>query len=305
MEHPMSARTRSFQTPRAFTLLELLVAMAILSIFVVLALRLASDSLAQWERGNSQLKTNLQARLVMEWIERDLQTALVRQDGGEWLRWEPEELALPAGFPVPVGKLMLFSQAGELHPDPDNPGEQNLLSGLAAVAYDVDYTDPLLPPGAGGTASRDRLGIYRLALDPAYTFERGFVEATPANLQTDFWNVLPPDIGVVLPEHLLIENVAGFRVVLEFVDGDGATLRTEATETISVGVDGDLRIGAGSGAVTHPAARVLSAEITLWILDSRGANLLRPGNTPAGMTRADLFARHAYAFTKKIPLPSP
>ena len=284
---PLNCAPRS--AARAFTLIELLVAIAVVMVFVVLGVQVATDTLRSSEQVNAQLKLNLQSRLTMDWITRDIQTAIVRKDGGEWVRMEPS--TLNAGISLPVCKLMLFSQAGELHPS------GNLtLSGPAAVAYETAYCDPITL-----AATRQQTALFRLALDPAYTFQKGFVEATPLNLQTDLWNVLPSGTAVVTPANILIENIAGFQVAFEFLSSDGILHRSDATETFSAGVDGNVRTGSGGSAMTFPAARVISAEVTLWLLDPAGVRALKQASMPPN----DFFARYARPFVRKIAIQTP
>lgn len=274
-----------------FTLIEVLVATAVVAVFLVLAVTMATDTLRQSEAVNARLRSNLQARLVMDWLTRDIQTAVTRTDGGEWLRMEPSELTSP-GISLPVCKLMLFSQAGETH------ASGNLtLSGPAAVAYEVAYLDPITLD----TSSRQQTALFRLALDPAYTFQTGFVENTPSNLQTDLWNVLPPGVGVIRPQNVLIQNLAGFQIAFEFLAADGTPVKSPAGETFSAGVDGKVRVGSGAAAAEYPAARVLSAEVTLWLLDPAGVRALRQG----GLSPEDFFARHARPFVQQIPIQQP
>lgn len=280
---------------RAFTLIELLVAMSILAVFVVMAMQLTGDMLGQWETVNSKVKLNMQARLALDLIERDLKTAFVRQDGGEWLRWEPEDVTAGT-IKAPAGKLMFFSQAGEAHYT-DNSTQ----FGLAAVAYEVAYADPLL--SGNSTASRKRLGLYRLAIDPAYTFETAFlVDTPPADLNTDLWSVLPQELQITLPSNLLVENIVGFRVTFDYYKTSGnLTISTsDADDIVSIGVGANRTLTIGADEIPH--GQLLAAEVTLWLLDNKGASLLRNG---LPFSEKELLQRHAHPFSKKIELPSP
>jgi prepilin-type N-terminal cleavage/methylation domain-containing protein len=275
----------------AFTLVELLVATAVVAVFLVLSVNMATDTLRRSETVNSQLRANLQARLVMDWITRDIQSALVRSDGGEWLRMEPSALEAN-GLNLPFCKLMLFSQAGENH-----LSGNAALHGPAAVAYEAAYVDPItLNP-----ATRRQTALFRLALDPAFTFAAGFSENIPANLGTDLWNVLPPETGVVMPQNVLIQNLAGFQVGFEFLTANGTTIKSPATETFSAGVNGAVRVGAGAGAMEYPDARVLAAEVTIWLLDPSGIRALKQGGLPLD----ELFEKHARPFVRRIAIRSP
>lgn len=70
---------------RAFTLLELLVATAIAVLFAGLLLAVIIGTLDSWRRSQSAFTSGAQAQLVFDLLERDLQAAIFRPDGGTWL----------------------------------------------------------------------------------------------------------------------------------------------------------------------------------------------------------------------------
>jgi hypothetical protein len=59
-----------------------------------------------------------------------------------------------------------------------------------------------------------------------------------------------------------------------------------------------VRTGSGGGAVEFPAARVLSAEVTLWLLDPSGVRALKQG----ALSPQDFFTRHARPFVRQIAI---
>lgn len=285
---------------RAFTLIELLVATAVVMVFLVLAINMATDTLRQSEAVNAKLKANLQARLVMDWITRDIQTALVRKDGSEWLRMEPSAQAVGT-INLPVCTLMLFSQAGELHTGNATTGGNLTLSGPAAVIYGVDYRDPTAATTSPSSPAHLTTALFRFAMDPGETFTKCFVPYSPVvplgNLQTDIWKVkFPNGVKDIEAQYLLIQNIAGFQIVFEFLTSDGTTVKSSVSETFSAGVDGNVR----AGTTTYPAARVLSAEVTLWLLEPAGARALKQGT----LSTQEFFTRHARPFVRKIAIPS-
>lgn len=284
-----ASKHRVLHAEQAFSLVEILVAIAIVMLFLVLAVNIATDMLGQSNTMNTKIRSNLQARLVMDWITRDIQTALIRKDGGEWLRMEP--FTLDSAIELPVCRLMLFSQAGEMHPDP--PDTALTLSGPSAVIYDVDYRDPTSQADTPASTT-----LFRYALDPRETFRLGFVANTPENLQKDVWqSVLENGVSDIEAKNLLITNIAGFQVSFEFLTANGTTVKSLATETFSAGVSGKIRTGSGPSAAEYPGARVLSVEVTLWLLDPSGVRTLTQGGT-----KENLFTRYSYPFTRKITL---
>lgn len=72
----------------AFTLIELLVAMFIALILAGLLLSIVRVTLTLWQRTQNNLSAAVQAKLALDLLERDLQSALFRPDGKIWLAVE-------------------------------------------------------------------------------------------------------------------------------------------------------------------------------------------------------------------------
>lgn len=70
---------------RGFTLLELLVAVAITVMLAGLMLAVVTNTLTLWHRTQDNFTTATQANLVLDMVERDLQAAVFRRDGDTWL----------------------------------------------------------------------------------------------------------------------------------------------------------------------------------------------------------------------------
>jgi len=70
---------------RGFTLLELLVAVTITLVLAGLMLMVVTNTLTLWLRTQDKFSTASQAKLLLDLVERDLQAAAFRKDGGTWL----------------------------------------------------------------------------------------------------------------------------------------------------------------------------------------------------------------------------
>src|SRR5258708_39477583 len=68
-----------------FTLLELLVAVIITLVLAGLMLTVVTNTLNLWHRTQDNFSTSAQANLTLDMVERDLQAAIFRKDGGTWL----------------------------------------------------------------------------------------------------------------------------------------------------------------------------------------------------------------------------
>lgn len=77
-----------------FTLLELLLAAAITAAMAAMIIAVVSGTLSLWRRTQDQVTTDAAAELVLDYLERDLETALFRADGRTWLRCEGFDAAL-------------------------------------------------------------------------------------------------------------------------------------------------------------------------------------------------------------------
>lgn len=70
---------------RGVTLVELLVAVTITLALAALLLSVTQGTLSLWDRAQDALTADTQAKLTLDSLERDLQSALFRENGGTWL----------------------------------------------------------------------------------------------------------------------------------------------------------------------------------------------------------------------------
>lgn len=70
---------------RAFTIIELLVAISVTALMVTLMITIVTNVLSGWNRSTGTLNTGNQARLLLDQISSDLQGAIIKRDGKAWL----------------------------------------------------------------------------------------------------------------------------------------------------------------------------------------------------------------------------
>ena len=237
-------------TLRAFTLLELLVALGLTALIVGFTLAVSDRMLAAWSHENSVLAGRAVARVIFDRLSRDLQSALSGDDGRVWLAaaildsesnsgiWEPSPREKPRG--PTAGSLRLggpqlredrFGQAGVWLRFFTVGGavrsavlgtEETTLSAPVAVAYQ------LIRRRGGGTM-RGGAGCYllhRTEVRPAAlagrrgTMEAGF-DLDPGNPSSAYAEAgegndgaqLGDPVGITRPEnrgYALAENVVDF-----------------------------------------------------------------------------------------------
>ena len=169
---------------KGFTLLEVLVSTAIMVIIVLTVVTIASDSLRVYDRAVADLSTQSEARGVLDAMENDFSTAVLRSDGRCWM-----EIIIPGGAGAPstvaaVGNIhpvdqpvvMLFSAP---HDRPrwsaDATTRRQLRGDVCAVAYRIGQRSPFDMPGE---KIQQIYGVYRTIIDP----ENTFAEALPVIL---------------------------------------------------------------------------------------------------------------------------
>ena len=161
---------------KGFTLLEVLVSTAIMVIIVLTVVSIASDSLRVYDRAVADLSTQSEARGVLDAMENDFSTAVLRSDGRCWM-----EIIIPGGTSAPstvtaVGNIhpidqpivMLFS-APQDRPrwSADTTTRRQLRGDVCAVAYRIGQRSPFDMPGE---KIQQVYGVYRTIIDPENTF---------------------------------------------------------------------------------------------------------------------------------------
>ena len=104
--------SRRHRRNRAFTLIEIMVATVIMVIMVGLVVQITGEVLKVWNRSSGKLAANAEARIALDLLTQDLETAVFRNNGQRWLEAEQTDFEDPlssGGFKTT--KLKLFSPA--------------------------------------------------------------------------------------------------------------------------------------------------------------------------------------------------
>ena len=188
---------------RGFTLIEVMVSTAIMIVIVLAVVTIASDTFKAYDRAVADLTTQSEARGVLDAMEGDFQSAMIRPDGRCWM-----EVILPGSTKAPTGAttkanigdlqsvdqpiIMLFASP----PDrprwaPSTTSPRVALKGdVCAIAYRIGQSSPFDAPG---DPIQQVYGVYRTIIDPENTFK----EAIPLIMTStaaapispwDYWN---------------------------------------------------------------------------------------------------------------------
>ena len=165
-------RTTARQSRPGFTLVELLVASAIMITIILVVAKIAVDTLSAYDRAVADLSTQAEARAVLDSMERDLNTAVIRPDGRCWM-----EIIAPEAPGDASGLKKLANISSDLQPvvmffaaPNDRPrwntsaGVRTAVSGeTCAVCYRLGRRSPFDLPGS--------------TIQQVYCFQRTIIDA--------------------------------------------------------------------------------------------------------------------------------
>ena len=268
---------------RGFTLLELLVAVALTLGVATAMLAVTVGVLAFWQRAQDRFATSAQAQLALDLLERDLQSAVCRRgDGTTWLAVSlrnsaeglPErgwQLA-PTMKPAAPDSLRLVPTAGDGRPatiaqarfglsgawlrfvamTPESAADGAL---PRAIAYQVARRPVSGEPGAANAADV-RYSLYRAAVGSAATFAAGYDVAAGYG----------PELAAARASDTLLVNAVDFGVWLYIREGGGGLRRIFPADPADLGHAGR---GGGEAAETERFPEV--ADVMVRVLSGEGA----------------------------------
>ena len=212
---------KSFSVRRGFTLVEVLIAVAITALLSALLVSITAEVLRIWSRSSNTLTTNSQARIALDIVERDLQSAIFRADGRQWFAsgtapggWDPAPPEVDVfrlnGQPLRNDYLAFFSAGPE---------------GISTVLYRL-IAQPLVP---GGT--QEFFQLVRTELSARHTLRTRFdlagtvwSAAFPFGLEEmilkgaidndDYTGEVGNPEALVITRDIIATNVIGFRADL-------------------------------------------------------------------------------------------
>lgn len=283
-----------------FTLLELLVAVAVTLVIAGLMLAVTTQALNLWRRTQGAHLQAATARQVFDLLERDLAAALHRSDANRWLA--VDILDVPAALTNHgwlVAGAMKPADGGSLHPlpEPDASGISHLrdarfgLSGAwlrfvttnvesggslpAVVAYQV-VRRPVTGDPVAANPAPVRYSLYRSVVGTAETFAQGYdviaaaygsTSNTPSSaLSTAFR--LPRNVTNPSHANLLATNVVDFGCWLHVRDVGGSLVR------IYPGATDDLTHHAVGQSAASDSRFPVVVDVLVRVLSEEGATLV-------------------------------
>lgn len=310
MRHKVKSRNIYSKGRRAFTLIEIMVASVVMVVLVGLVLQITGEVLKVWNKSSGKLTANAEARIALELLTQDLETAVFRNNGLRWVEAETKTLSTIAGYQPQTVELILFSPALD-RPQVDNSGAA-IPGDICAVQYELVYQNSV--DGTTAVAEDNMFALHRRLIDPMTTFD----SLLGTGNQEDFssWSdaQVTPSSNVDLdtyegpsdPDHYLAGHIANFKIDFYYVDSSGNPQKVNSPVKFG-GLDATVGPNAANVNARFPIAY---AEVTLVVLSEEGTELLqnldanRAGTgyvDDSDGTAADKVVReHGEVFTRRV-----
>ena len=300
-----------FSTKRGFTLMELMVAMAITTIIVTVLVSITSIALDTWNRSRSELRASRQAKSMIDTIARDFESMVTRRgNSNEWLSAIAETQSIGNKLEsTNASKLIFFTAATDRYNGEIGVANRDLGGDVSCVAYELKYKDPLT---VGGNGRYETFVMSRLLVNPDETFDKLLGKPDLTTAFTSFANEVSD------PENFVCENVFQFSVTfnVQVSQVSGAT-----TSLVNVPVTVGPNSGGnsskkfrilGSGIEADPmggvtpaqlaSGRVTSMQISISVISDVGIDQLRTRGF-SGDEQAEFLAKNSYQYSKLVQLP--
>jgi prepilin-type N-terminal cleavage/methylation domain-containing protein len=309
MKNPVISHKRN-----GFTLMELMVAMAITVIIVTVLVSITSIAIDTWNRSRSELRAARQAKSMVDTVARDFE-AFVSRPGNEyeWLTIDDSKNSSnnsATGSPLPstnAKELIFFTAATDRYKG-NIGGADDKGGDVSCVGYQLFWKDPI---DQSGTAYKTFV-LNRLLVDPKPAFDQllGKTDLTAA------FGSFSGDLQKT--ENFVCENVFQFTIMfhVEVLRRSGTTT-TPLTVVVPVGQSSAQTAPSfkvrGNGIVTPftgnnvtpeelKAGRLTAVQISLTVLSDTGVDQLRKRNI-TGNQQAEFMAKHSYQYSKLVQVP--
>jgi len=215
---------------RGFTLIEVMVSTAIMIVIVLAVVTIASDTFKAYDRAVADLTTQSEARGVLDAMEGDFQSAMIRPDGRCWM-----EVILPGSSKAPSDGAVTKANIGDIQPvdqpiimlfasPPDRPrwapttsSPRTPLKGdVCAIAYRIGQSSPFDAPG---DPIQQVYGVYRTIIDPESTFKEAIplIMTSTAAAPVSPWNYWNGTTGTKRSFANYSDIKADSRVLIDFL----------------------------------------------------------------------------------------
>ena len=296
---------------RGFTLMELMVAMAITTIIVTVLVSITSIALDTWNRSRSELRASRQGKSLVDTMARDFESMVVRRGNkSQWLTAIKNTKTVGSKIESSNAAELIFFTAATDRYNGQIGGANDKGGDVSCVAYRLAWNNPINP----NSNDFETFVLNRLLVDPDGTF-------TSLLGKEDLINAfLPYENQVSDPANFVCENIyqfsVTFHVMVSKVSGTTTSLvdvpvtigKSTSTSTatsfkvLGSGIDADVT----TGDITKEelaGGRIAAMEVSVTVITDFGIDQLR-NRTFTASQQADFLAKNSYQYTKLVQLPS-
>jgi prepilin-type N-terminal cleavage/methylation domain-containing protein len=301
-------KTPSNHSKRGFSLIELLVAMAITTIIVTVLVSVTAMALDTWNRSRAEIRAARQAKSMIDSMARDFESFVSRKGNTfEWLyaKSTPPSEGPNGSLSPNAIDLIFFSAAtdrynGKIGTATDLGGD------VSTVGYKLTYKDPI----AGEDKDEYKTFVlYRKLVDPKETFDKILGQAI---IKTPF--DAASGTAIDKEENFICENVYQFTLTFHVGTTTTTGLKsvtvpvgkgTNSTEEFRITGSGIQTTFVPSGVTNDQlkAGRLSAAEISITVLSDFGMQQMRRRSDLTGTKLAEFIAKHSYQYSKVVQLP--
>lgn len=325
---------------RGFTLVELVVAMAITSILVLIIVGLTNQGLDVWKSISEDISTSSRSRIALQTICQDFESMQwQRGNRFQWFYSGSEKASKLAGSPndgdengpnglrIPnASRLIFFTSARDRDPSVASSEElrgnyrtaraHNLDSqgDVNAVGYKLIYRDQILDLSGGRDARSFPLySLYRQLVSPRDAFDYLIGQD---DLEKAYSRFAHHD-----DKFFLVDNIIEMTLTLEVEYKDGGSKENDRPKVIQIPVIsvgsgrhssnglelfGDRLVARGGSVGNLEKGRIVAANVSITVVTEDGmnfANLVRLGKRRPPRNLQDFFAKYTRTFAREVMIP--
>jgi len=282
-----------------FSLVELMVSMAITLIIVTVLVSITSMAMDTWNRSRSELRASRQAKAMVDAMTRDLEGLVIRSGNNfEWL-----SAIVRADDGSSNGADLVFFTAATDRYNGAIGSADDLGGDVSCVGYKLAWKDPI----AGVATDQFKTFVLnRYLVDPKATFEDLLGKPEIGALFAGNY-----DAELAAEQNFVCENIYQFTVTFH-VQVTDTTVTPSVVRTVPVmlGEDttkfqilgtGNVTDYAGDLAALIPSGRITAVGIAVSVLSNSGITQL-----PVKLGKTDFpawLAKNSYQYSKLIQLP--
>jgi prepilin-type N-terminal cleavage/methylation domain-containing protein len=307
---------------RGFTLVELVVAMAITAIIVTVLVTVTSVALDTWNRSRSELRAARNAKTMVDFMARDFESLVIRKGNSyEWLSAVADSDIASIGGNMKstnASKLIFFTSAkdrydGQIGTSSDKGGD------VSCVGYQLNYRDPITKI-TNSTTPDPALQTFvfnRVLVDPDNTFKDllGKPDLTTAfttysNLVSDSKNFVCENVYQFSITFLVNVAASATTVNVPVIIGPKkGALTTMSFKVNGVGIVAEIDEEADpKGPVNNAqlaAGKITGVSFSTTVISDFGIEQIKKRTFTTDAQKADFIAKNSYQYTKLVQLSPP